>query len=298
MGMIGEGKGGPGNKVIKMADLILALGLKFDYLSTRFNFDIIPERAKIIHVSINPEEVGSIYPIEIGMVCDVGQVINVLTAKSKEKGIRFGLKKTAEEIKGECQRAREAEIDFDSLPLKPQAIVKTLRDHLPPETAIAVDGGNFAKYVRRHFDFYENDTYHYPDNFGSVGASFPMALGLKVGNPGRPVVCLVGDGGFLLNCLELETAVRERINVIVVVFNDSGFGNVRAYQKARFEGRYMCDFNNPPYAEMARLFNADGMQVERLDDLKRAITEGLRSDKPYVIDVTMDREELGSPGFL
>ena len=90
-----------------------------------------------------------------------------------------------------------------------------------------------------------------------------MALGVKVAKPKPPVVCLCGDGGFLLNCQELETAVRERINVMTVVFNDSGFGNVRAYQKAKFEQRYMCDFDNPPFGEMARLFKADGSNVKR-----------------------------------
>jgi thiamine pyrophosphate-dependent acetolactate synthase large subunit-like protein len=173
-----------------------------------------------------------------------------------------------------------------------------LRGLFPPETIIVLDGGNFAKHVRRHFDFLETDTTHYPDDFGSVGASFPMALGVKVACPEHPVACLNGDGAFLLNCQELETAVRENINVIVIVFNDFGFGNVRAYQKVKFKGRYMCDHDNPPFGEMARLFKADGAQVERLDELKEAVNTGLRTDKPYVIDVIMTREALEKPGFL
>ncbi|OGP65494.1 MAG: hypothetical protein A2170_05880 [Deltaproteobacteria bacterium RBG_13_53_10] len=125
-----------------------------------------------------------------------------------------------------------------------------------------------------------------------------MALGVKVGKPKTPVVCLSGDGGFLLNCQELETAVRERINVLTVIFNDFGYGNVRAYQKAKFEERYMCDFDNPPFGEMARLFKAEGRNVETLDTLKEAVQAGLKSDKPYIIDVRMTGEELGKPGFL
>ena len=96
----------------------------------------------------------------------------------------------------------------------------------------------------------------------------------------------------------METAVREKINVLVVVFNDSGFGNVRAYQKEKFKGRFMCDFNNPPFGELARLFKADGAQVKTLDELKGAVQTGLRCEKPYVIDVTMSPEELQKPGFL
>jgi thiamine pyrophosphate-dependent acetolactate synthase large subunit-like protein len=298
MGMIGKGRGEAGNRVMKQADLILALGVKFDYQSTRHNFEIIPQQAKIIHISINPEEVGRIYPVEIGMVCDAGLTIRALLKKVKEKKVFLGLGKKAEEIKQESQKVRESELDFKSLPLKPQAIVRTLRDHLPPDTIIVVDGGNFAKHVRRHFDLFENDTFFYPDEFGTVGASFPMSLGVKLAKPNRTVVCFNGDGAFLLNCQELETAVRERINVIVVVFNDFGFGNVRAYQEAKFECRYMCDFDNPPFSEMARLFKAEGAQVETVDELKKAVQEGLKSDKPFVIDVMMTRGDLQKPGFL
>ena len=208
------------------------------------------------------------------------------------------MKKVIDEIKKESEKVRESEIDLKALPLKPQAIVKTLRDVLPPDSIVVVDGGNFAKFVRRHFDIFEANTFEYPDDFGSVGASFPMALGVKVGRPDSPVVCLVGDGGFLLNCQELETAVRERINVIAVVFNDFGFGNVRAYQKAKFEERYICDFDNPPYGEMARLFKAQGENVETLDRLKGVVQGALKCDKPFVIDVKMTSQELGKPGFL
>jgi acetolactate synthase I/II/III large subunit len=298
MGMIGKGRGEAGNRVMKQADLILALGVKFDYQSTRHNFDIIPEKAKIVHVSINPEEVGRVYPIELGIVCDVGSVIRNLLRGVKERKIHFDLKEMIGEIKRESQKVRDSEVEPEALPLKPQVIARTVRDLLPPEAVVVVDGGNFAKHVRRHFDFYQSDTFHYPDEFGTVGASFPMALGVKVANPNRPVVCMIGDGGFLLNSQDLETAVREGINIMVVIFNDSGFGNVRAYQKEKYGGRYMCDFDNPPYGEMARLFKADGAHVERLEDLKKAIHTGLKSPKPFVIDVMMDREELLKPGFL
>jgi thiamine pyrophosphate-dependent acetolactate synthase large subunit-like protein len=298
VGLIGEGRGEAGNAVMKQADLILAMGVKFDYQSTRYNFEIIPRKAKIVHVSIDPEEVGRMYPVEIGVVCDVGTAIKPLLTKLREREIYFGLKEMVEEIKRESQKARDSEIDLEAIPLRPEAIARTLRELLPPETIIVVDGGNFAKHVRRHFDFLETDTTHYPDDFGSVGASFPMSLGVKVACPERPVACLNGDGAFLLNCQELETAVRERINVIVIVFNDFGFGNVRAYQKVKFKGRYMCDHDNPPFGKMARLFKADGAQVERLDELKEAVNTGLKSDKPYVIDVMMTREALEKPGFL
>lgn len=298
VGMVARGRGEIGNQTIQKADLILALGVKFDFQSTRYTYDVIPKKAKIVHVTTNPEEVGRIYPFEVGVACDPGPVIKALVKKVKEKNIHFKLSKTIAEIKKTCREKLDAEIDNKAIPLQPQAIVRTLRKVLPPETLVVLDGGNFAKHVRRHFDVMHLDSYFYPDDFGSVGASFPMALGVKVACPDRPVVCLNGDGAFMLNSQELETAVREKINVMTVVFNDFGFGNVRAYQKTKYECRFMCDHDNPPFDKMARLFKADGARVTRLNQLETAAKKGLKIKKPYIIDVLMTQEALEKPGFV
>jgi thiamine pyrophosphate-dependent acetolactate synthase large subunit-like protein len=298
VGMAARGRGEAGNRPVQKADIILALGLKFDFQSTRHTFEIIPQKAKMVHINNNPEEVGRIYPFDIGVVCDTGPVIKALIEKVKQKNICFELTDEVHKIKQAARETLDTEIDLQAVPLKPQAIVKTLRKVLPDNAAIVMDGGNFAKHVRRHFDIVETDTYYYPDDFGTVGASFPMALGVKTASPDRPVVCLNGDGAFLLNSQELETAVREKLNVLTVVFNDFGFGNVRAYQKTNFDCRFMCDHDNPPFDEMARLFKADGARVEQLDELKKAVQTGLSSGKPYVIDVMMTKEALEKPGFV
>ena len=298
VGIIGKGRGEAGNSVLQQADLILALGVKFDYQSTRYNHVIIPSTAKIVHICTDAEEIGRNYPIELGVVCDPGPVMKALVQTVRESRLNFGLTKSVQNIKRAARKILDQEIKPDQIPLQPQAIVRTLRDILPPETIVTVDGGNFAKHVRRHFEILQRDSFHYADDFGSVGASFPMALGVKVSCPDRPVVCLNGDGAFLLNVQELETAVREKLNVIVVVFNDFGFGNVRAYQKMKFEERYMCDFGNPPFDQMARLFGAGGARVNRLDELREAVMTGLKSSGPFIIDVMMSREELQKPGFL
>ena len=228
----------------------------------------------------------------------MGPVIKALTAMAKDKGIRFDLAGEVQEMKAAGRKLLDAEVDGQAIPLQPQAIVRALREAFPADTAISLDGGNFAKHVRRHFEIMETDSCYHTDNFGTVGAAFPMALGVKAAQPERPVACLCGDGAFLLNSQELETAVRENLNVVVVVFNDFGFGNVRAYQEANFDGCLMCDHGNPPFDEMARLFGADGARVERLDELAAAVQAGLSGDTPFVIDVMMSRDALERPGFV
>jgi thiamine pyrophosphate-dependent acetolactate synthase large subunit-like protein len=298
VGIIGKKRGVTGNAVMDQADLILALGVKFDFQSTRYNHSLIPREAIIVHICTDAEEIGRIFPVEMGLVCDPGPVLKALVPKVKAAGIRFDMKEKIAAIKDEARKTLDQEIRAEAIPLQPQAIARTIREALPPETIVTVDGGNFAKHVRRHFEILQSDTFHYPDDFGSVGASFPMALGVKAALPDQPVVCLNGDGAFLLNSQELETAVREKLNVLVVVFNDFGFGNIRAYQKIKFQERYMCDHGNPPFDQMARLFGAEGARVTRLDDLWDAVTVGSASSKPFIIDVMMSREELGRPGFV
>ena len=298
MGLVGRGRGEAGNEAVRRADLILGLGVKFDFQTTRFNYDLIPETAKIIHISINPEELGRIYPLTLGVNCEVGPVVQCLRDAAWRRGVNAGLGEAARQIKLKAQAKLDAEINYEMLPLQPQAVLRTLRELLPQETSVVVDGGNFAKHVRRHFPIIENDSFNYPDDFGSVGASYPMALGAKAALPDRPVVCLVGDGGFLLNSQELETAAREKLNVLAVVFNDFSFGNVRAYQKEKYGGRYSCNYTNPPFDQMAKLFGADGAHVETLDELRAAVQRGLTCDGPFVIDVMMSPDALSKPGFL
>lgn len=298
LGVMGAGRSEAANKALSRADLILALGARFDYQSTRHDHNFIPEKAKIVQVCLDFKEVGQIYLVDVGIVADVKYVLSELLMrgkKGKADGDRFA---EIQEIKQAWLKRRNSEVDLSAFPIQPQAIVMRLREVLPEDAIIVVDGGNFAKYIRRYFDTYEADTFHYTDDFGSVGSSFPMSLGVKLAEPRREVFCLTGDGGFLLNIQELETAVRERILVRVVVFNDFGYGNVRSYQKQKYGERYLCDVKNPDFGKLADLFGAHGEQVNNPTMLKNAFLNAMKTDRPTVIDVLMDPKALRTPDFL
>jgi len=300
MGPIGRNRSDAANLVLSKADLLIAIGAKFDYQSTRFNYEYISKNSKIIQVSLDPEEIGRIYPTEIGLTADVKFVLRDLLRKlddNRQFENEWNLEALGK-IKDDWKQQRLAEVDLESIPIKPQAIVKILREVLAPNAVIVVDGGNYAKHVRRHFDTYEPNTFYYTDNFGAVGSAFPMAMGVKLASPKKQVLCLIGDGGFMFNDQEIETAVRENINICTVVFNDHGFGNVRAYQTKKLGERYCCDFENPDFGKLARLFKAHGEQVASTGDLRGALERGLNAGKPSVVDVIMSSEDLSTPGFL
>jgi thiamine pyrophosphate-dependent acetolactate synthase large subunit-like protein len=178
-------------------------------------------------------------------------------------------------------------------PIQPQFVAYMIRKVLPRNGVCVVDAGNGGKHVRSYFKSYEPGTFLCIDDWASVGGSFPIALGAKLAQPQRPVLCASGDMGAMCNIGELETAVRENIAVVYVVFNDQGLGNERAFQNEHFGGRYFAvDYKNPDFGALAKVFGAHGEHVTRPQDLEPAIQRAFASGKPAIIDVMIDQNNL------
>lgn len=240
-------------------------------------------------------EVLCIYPVEIGVVCDVGAVIKAFLDEVRGKNIRFGLSKTVEQIKQESQKVRNAEIDLEIFPLQPQAISRTLRELFPDETIVVMDGGNFAKHVRRHFDFLE------PGDLSCMCSGWCMAMTAKLAYPEKPVVSVTGDGAFMMTLNELETAVDNKLPVLVVVPHNSVYGNVRRKQFEHFDERFAgSELYIPNLAQVAESFGAYGERVEKPSEIIPALERAFASGKPAVLDVIIDasRKHLEPPAKL
>jgi thiamine pyrophosphate-dependent acetolactate synthase large subunit-like protein len=137
-------------------------------------------------------------------------------------------------------------------------------------------------------DTYQPDTYMYSDDWGSVGGAFPIAMGAKLARPKQPVMAAVGDMGMMCNIGELETAVREKIPVVCVVFNDRGLGNERAFQKELYGGRYFAvDYGDVDFGALAKAFGAYGERVLEPAGVLPAIQRALASGLPAVVDVVI-----------
>jgi thiamine pyrophosphate-dependent acetolactate synthase large subunit-like protein len=173
-----------------------------------------------------------------------------------------------------------------------------IRKVLPKDGLLVVDAGNGGKHVRSYFKSYEPGTFFCIDDWASVGGSFPIALGAKLARPDRPVLCASGDMGAMCNIGELETAMREKIPVVYVVFNDQGLGNERAFQNEHYGGRfYAVDYNNPDFGALAKVFGAHGEHVTRPGDLEGAIQRAFASGKPAIVDVMIDQHTLAPVVF-
>jgi thiamine pyrophosphate-dependent acetolactate synthase large subunit-like protein len=165
-----------------------------------------------------------------------------------------------------------------------------MREALPPDGVMVVDAGNAGKHMRVFMDTHQPNTFMYISDWGSVGAGLPIAMGVKLARPRQPVMACVGDMGMMCNVGELETAVRERIAVVCVVFNDLGLGNERAFQNELYGGRtFGVDYGDVDFAALAGVLGAHGERVAEPGELLPAIQRALASGRPAVVDVVIDK---------
>jgi thiamine pyrophosphate-dependent acetolactate synthase large subunit-like protein len=161
---------------------------------------------------------------------------------------------------------------------------------------VALDAGAAPAYGYDRLSFARPRTFLTPLDLGGLGFAFPVALGAKLGRPEAPVVAIHGDGGYLMNAQEIETAVRHRIGVVTIVMNNNCWGSEKAYQKHFYAGRYIgCDIGNPRYDQFARLFGAAGYYVEHPDQVGDAIKKALSENVPAIIEIPIDPEEFPTP---
>lgn len=283
------------NDCLRNADAVLALGVKFDILGTGFDYSLLPGHAALIHVSRFSEFVGANFPVTVGLIASLKDFAKDLLTEAApfplpERETKTWLEKLAvwRETRGDdVEKLKQAK------PIKPQWLAAALSDYAAPGSYMFLDGGNFRKFLMHHMELPRGDLIFIDHGYGCVGTAFPMALGYKVAKPESRVFCVTGDMGYLINGGELETAVRENLPVITVIFNDCGLGNVREYQVRRFGGRYIgVDYAPVDYAAAARAFGAHGERVEDPAEIEPAFKRALKSRLPAVVDVLVDKTEL------
>jgi len=178
-----------------------------------------------------------------------------------------------------------------SFPANPAFIVSSLREHMRDTDILSLDNGFHMMWVSRNFGAYEPNTMLIDHALGSMGISFPAAMAAKLIYPDRRVVVVTGDGGFLMNNQELETAVRLKLDLIIVIFNDSSLGMIDAKQKADGYGSIGVDFGNPDFAEFARSFGANGYTLDDPKQFPTILENAFAEGGVHLIDVPVDKKQ-------
>jgi len=283
----------------RRADLLLVIGSRLGHFTTHFDHRYIQPGTSIVQIDVDSRDIGRYYPVAVGIQADAREATQALLDALGAQGATpapAAWRKEAEGLRAQRQARLAADAALATLPLKPQRVYAELRRALPAETIVALDAGAAPAYGYDRLEFARPRTFLTPLDLGGLGFAFPVALGAKLGRPEAPVLAIHGDGGFLMNAQELETAVRERINVVTLVMNNNCWGSEKAYQKAFYAGRYIgCDIGNPRYDAYAKLFGAEGYYVEHPDQIGDAMKAAFACGKPAIVEIPIDPDEFPTP---
>ncbi len=283
----------------RRADLLLVIGSRLAQFTSHFDDRSITPGTAIVQVDIDSRDIGRYYPVALGIQADARETCAALLDALAHDGgppARSEWLREAEALRSERQARLAKESSLDAEPLKPQRVYAELRRAVPPDTIVTLDAGAAPAYGYDRLHFARPRTFLTPLDLGGLGFAFPAALGAKLGRPGAPVLAIHGDGGFLMNAQEIETAVRHGINAVTLVMNNNCWGSEKAYQKHFYHGRYIgCDIGNPRYDHYARLFGAEGYYVEHPDQIGDAVRLALAAPKPAIIEIPIDPEEFPTP---
>ena len=290
-----------GIEAIRQADVILAVGTRLSQSTTFYDNRYIPEDARIIQIEIDPEELGRNYPLAVGIEGDARAVMEGLLEQVQQGEPRPNQQWVSEISDWSARRKQrlEDEGNVSSLPMKPQRVYAELRRVMPENAIIALDAGLAPNLGQDRLDFHQPHSLLTSLDLGGLGFSFPASLGAKFAAPDRPVVNFNGDGGFLFNAQEFETAVRYGLKVVSVIMNNNCWGSEKAYQRYAFNERYVgADTGNPRFDKYAELFGGTGFYVERPEDVGDAFLEALKADGPSIIEIPTDPDEMPRPARL
>ena len=286
------------SRLVKEADVILALGTRIGFNATFYSYDNINKAAKIIHVEQEPTAIGRYFPVEMGIWGDAPTVAMQLLAAADRLSQRAEAQAWSDALKAERAgflARRDAEALIESNPIQPSGLYKILRDICPQNSAFTMDAGTLCLQATDAMNYWQPKSLFTPLDFGLVGFSFAAGLGVKLAMPERPVISLMGDGGFGMTTSELSTAVDHGINTVTIVMNNGCWGAEKAYQRDFFNGRYIgADISSPPFDKLAELYGAKGYRAETLGETVEALEAALACEKPAVIDVQVDPAALYS----
>jgi acetolactate synthase-1/2/3 large subunit len=280
------------------ADLIVSVGYDLvEYAPTRWNPD---GRKRIIHIDTQPAEVDASYQPEVELIGDIDGTLRRLLAAVIPHGIggrdasaRHATRETL--VHQDLRTALLADLQAgeadEGWPIKPQRALFDLRRALGPKDIVVSDVGAHKIWVARLYQAYEPNTVIISNGFASMGISVPGAIAAKLVHPDRKVVALCGDGGFLMNSQELETAGRIGADITVVVWRDDGYGLIDWKQRTEFGRPFGVAFDNPDFVAYAQSFGMAAFRPESAADLYPTLARALEHDGPTLVEVPIDYRE-------
>lgn len=280
-----------GNYAVANADLIIALGVRF---SDRIigNPKTFAKNAKIVHVDIDPAEIGKNVRADVPIVGDVKNVVSEFL----KYDFKTDFSEWIEELQ-EVKRRFPLRYEKGGKFIKPQYIVEKVDEVFPDDTIVVADVGQNQMWVAQYYKFKYQRSFVCSGGLGTMGYALPAGIGAKIGVPDKEVVVFAGDGGFQMNIQELMTVRRYDIPLKIIVMDNKALGMVRQWQQLFFNCRYSATIlaDNPDFAKIAEAIGIRAMKIEKPEEVDRAIEELARSKGPMLIHALIDPAEVVLP---
>lgn len=291
VGMLGmHGNYGP-NLLTNEADVIIAVGMRFDDRVTG-KVSAYAKKAKIIHLEIDPAEINKIVKADVAVLGDAKKSLKLLIENIQKNSHDEWIKRFRE-----CDRVeKEKVIDKDLFPTKPGLtmgeVVRIVSDKTNHEAILVTDVGQQQMIASRYFKFKHSKSCVTSGGLGTMGFGLPASMGAQIGAPGRVVVAVIGDGGFQMTLQELGTIWQNKLPIKIIILNNNFLGMVRQWQQLFFEKRYsFTELHNPDFITIGKGFGIEGHKVEKREGLESGIQKMLDYDGPYLLEVVIEKED-------
>ena len=273
------------NVMLDNSDLVIAVGYDIvEFSPSKWNRT---QNHKIIHLDVRPAHIHSLYQPQVQVVGDISdslEKIAVRCHRENEPELFFRLK----ELMLEDYSAAESD---DGFPIKPQRVLHDIRQVLGREDILISDVGAHKMWIGRQYNCYHPNTCIISNGFASMGISVPGAIAAKLIYPEKKVLAVSGDGGFMMNCQEMETALRIGVPIVVMIFNDSGYGLIRWKQEDHFGSSCFTDFTNPDFVKFAESMGAKGYRIQSAEEIIPVLEDAFSQNVPCIIDCPIDYSE-------
>lgn len=292
---VGFGFGANGSKisqeVFKDCDVVLAIGCKFGEVSSGSYSFKLPKT--FIHVDINPNNLNRVHKTDYALACDAGLFLTALlqeladTTKSDNKGLKERIEQGKSNFFESISSAPRLEDAVD-----PGKLYLSLRRHMAADDTLTVDIGNHELWAISCFSVLQSRTFLCPTNFSAMGFSIPAAIAAQILHPKSRTVCCVGDGGFLMSGFEILTAIRHKLPVIFLVFNDGALGITKGLQKRLFRRSAYVDLNNPNYQDLARSMGLTYALLSSDANIEPVLDDVWSKQEPILVEIRVSYDKM------
>lgn len=291
LGMLGMHGRKVANDSINDSDLIIAIGIRFSDRTTG-RLDSFAPNSKVIHIDIDPAEIGKNVDVDLPIVGDAKHVLSTLLGLLKDYTAADSVKQWAN-LLHEHKHEFYPRVSYDNVPLMPQSVIKEISQALNEDSILVTDVGQNQMWAAHFYDVQKPRKFISSGGLGTMGFGLPAAIGAKVACPEDPVLAITGDGGFLMVCQELATIKEYDIPVIATVFENRTLGMVYQWQNLLYNERYSQTLlgNTPDFVKLAESFGINAERITKPGETEEAVKRAIRDNEAILLDIIVDESE-------